>query len=463
MGKEEQEQGQEEGPTGRRRSCVTGSTSRANLRASAVPKKVYEEELARLQVELVKLQEWIKAKGLKVVVIFEGRDAAGKGGVIKRITESLNPRVCRVVALGTPTEREKTQWYFQRYVPHLPAAGEMVLFDRSWYNRAGVERVMGFCTEEEYREFLRSCPEFERMLVRSGIILIKYWFSVSDEEQERRFQARIDDPTKRWKLSPMDLRVARALGRVLEGQGRHVRLHRHQAGPLVRGQRRRQEAGPAQLHHPPAEPDPLRGPDAPSRSSCRRARRTRATSVRRSPTRPSCPRSTDRPTRMDVLKVHPDDNVLVALRDLAPGATVTCEGETYALPAGVRAKHKVVTRDLAPGEAVVMYGVLVGRAVRVHRPGHAGHHRERGRLPPGTSRGGDAGARLEPARRRGLARSPLPRLSPVRRPGGHGQPLAGHSHGVLREPERERPRTRPSARSSATPSPMSTGARWPSS
>jgi polyphosphate kinase 2 len=175
------------------------------VRASAVPKKVYEEELARLHVELIKLQEWIKARGLKVVVIFEGRDAAGKGGTIKRITETLNPRVCRVVALGTPTEREKTQWYFQRYVPHLPAAGEMVLFDRSWYNRAGVERVMGFCTEDEYREFLRSCPEYERMLVRSGITLIKYWFSVSDEEQERRFQARIDDRTKRWKLSPMDL------------------------------------------------------------------------------------------------------------------------------------------------------------------------------------------------------------------------------------------------------------------
>jgi len=173
------------------------------------PKKlknsIYEREMARLQVELVKLQEWIKAKGLKVVVIFEGRDAAGKGGTIKRITEPLNPRICRVVALGTPTEREKTQWYFQRYVPHLPAAGEMVLFDRSWYNRAGVERVMGFCTNDEYREFMRSCPEFERMLIRSGIILIKYWFSVSDEEQERRFQSRSENPIKRWKLSPMDV------------------------------------------------------------------------------------------------------------------------------------------------------------------------------------------------------------------------------------------------------------------
>ena len=167
--------------------------------------KVYEKKLFELQLELVKLQEWIKHKGLKVVVIFEGRDAAGKGGVIKRINQHLNPRICRVIALPAPTEREKTQWYFQRYVAHLPAAGEMVLFDRSWYNRPNVERVMGFCTEEEYQEFLRSCPEFERMLVRSGIILIKYWFSVSDEEQERRFQSRLLEPHKRWKLSPMDL------------------------------------------------------------------------------------------------------------------------------------------------------------------------------------------------------------------------------------------------------------------
>lgn len=173
--------------------------------APKIKKKVYERELSKLQIELVKLQEWIRHEGLRVVVLFEGRDAAGKGGAIKRITQQLNPRICRVVALGTPTEREKSQWYFQRYVAHLPAAGEMVLFDRSWYNRAGVERVMGFCTEQEYREFLRSCPEFERMLIRSGILLIKYWFSVSDEEQERRFQDRIEDVVKRWKLSPMDL------------------------------------------------------------------------------------------------------------------------------------------------------------------------------------------------------------------------------------------------------------------
>ena len=165
----------------------------------------YVEELAHLQFELIKLQEWVRLNGLKVAVLFEGRDAAGKGGAIKRITESLNPRVCRVVALGTPTERERGQWYFQRYVAQLPTKGEIVLFDRSWYNRAGVERVMGFCSEEEYQEFLRACPLFEEMLVRSGIYLIKYWFSVDDEEQERRFQERITNPIKRWKLSPMDL------------------------------------------------------------------------------------------------------------------------------------------------------------------------------------------------------------------------------------------------------------------
>ncbi len=170
-----------------------------------IDKKSYKKELEKLQIELVKFQHWIKEKELKVVVLFEGRDAAGKGGVIKRITQSLNPRICRVVALGVPTEREKSQWYFQRYASNLPVAGEMVLFDRSWYNRAGVERVMGFCTEDEYREFLRSCPEFERMIIRSGIILIKYWFSVSDEEQEKRFKERIENRVKRWKISPMDL------------------------------------------------------------------------------------------------------------------------------------------------------------------------------------------------------------------------------------------------------------------
>jgi polyphosphate kinase len=190
-------------------SAAGAPADAAKVKAIRLTEADYLKELRRLQIELVKLEEWVKHEGLKVVVLFEGRDAAGKGGVIKRITESLNPRVCRVVALGVPTEREKTQWYFQRYVAHLPAAGEMVLFDRSWYNRAGVERVMGFCTETDYLEFMHSCPEFERMLVRSGIILLKYWFSVSDEEQERRFQARLKDPTKRWKLSPMDLESRR--------------------------------------------------------------------------------------------------------------------------------------------------------------------------------------------------------------------------------------------------------------
>ncbi|MEN9519675.1 MAG: polyphosphate kinase 2 [Cyanobacteriota bacterium] len=170
-----------------------------------ISKKKYEEELAKLQIELVKLQRWVQHKGLKVMVLFEGRDAAGKGGAIKRISETLNPRVCKVVALGTPSDRERTQWYFQRYVAHFPAAGEIVLFDRSWYNRAGVEKVMGFCTYDEYNEFMRSCPQFEMMIQRSGIILIKYWFSVSDREQEKRFRERMEDPTKRWKISPMDL------------------------------------------------------------------------------------------------------------------------------------------------------------------------------------------------------------------------------------------------------------------
>jgi polyphosphate kinase 2 len=168
-------------------------------------RKQYNQEMEKLQVELVRMHQWIRKERKKVVVIFEGRDAAGKGGTIKRITQRLNPRVARVVALGTPTDRQKTQWWFQRYVAQLPAGGEMVLFDRSWYNRAIVEPVMGFCTQEQYEEFLRTCPEFERMLIRAGITLIKYWFSVSDEEQERRFQARNTDPTRRWKLSDMDL------------------------------------------------------------------------------------------------------------------------------------------------------------------------------------------------------------------------------------------------------------------
>jgi len=173
--------------------------------ATKVPRKLYEDELMRLQAELVKMKEWVRTSGERLLVIFEGRDAAGKGGVIKRITEYLNPRSTRIVALPAPTERERGQWYFQRYVEHLPSAGEIVLFDRSWYNRAGVELVMGFCTQEEYRRFLHQCPVFEGLLVGDGIRLVKYWFSVSDEEQERRFRSRLEDPLRSWKLSPMDL------------------------------------------------------------------------------------------------------------------------------------------------------------------------------------------------------------------------------------------------------------------
>ena len=173
--------------------------------ARRVPRKPYEKELYRLQAELMKVQEWVRAEGARIVVIFEGRDAAGKGGTIKRVAQYLNPRVAQIAALPAPTEREKSQWYFQRYVEHLPSAGQVVLFDRSWYNRAGVEHVMGFCTKEEYHRFLHQCPIFERLLVEDGIMLRKYWFSVSDDEQERRFKARLGDPMRQWKLSPMDL------------------------------------------------------------------------------------------------------------------------------------------------------------------------------------------------------------------------------------------------------------------
>jgi polyphosphate kinase 2 len=174
-----------------------------------VTRALYEQELQRLQIELALMLDWVRDTGVRVAVLFEGRDAAGKGGAIKRIQERLNPRYCRIAALPAPTERERSQWYFQRYIAQLPAAGEIVLFDRSWYNRAGVEKVLGFCTPEEHRRFLRQCPQFERMLVEDGIVLLKYWFSVSDEEQERRFRARIEDPSRRWKLSGMDLESRR--------------------------------------------------------------------------------------------------------------------------------------------------------------------------------------------------------------------------------------------------------------
>ena len=232
----------------------------APAKRQKMKRKPYEKELARLQTELVKQQEWIKNKGLKVMVLFEGRDAAGKGGTIKRIVEALNPRSARVVALGVPTEREKTQWYFQRYITHLPAAGEMVLFDRSWYNRALVEHVMGFCSEEEYEEFFRTCPEFERMLIRSGIILIKYWLSLSDEEQERRFQSRVHDPKRRWKLSPMDL----------ESRSRWVEHSKAKDSMFFYTDTKQatwyvinadvKKTRPAELHQPPAADDSVRRP-----------------------------------------------------------------------------------------------------------------------------------------------------------------------------------------------------------
>lgn len=224
----------------------------AGKKATKVPRAAYEEELLRLQTELVKLQEWVRAEGARLVVIFEGRDAAGKGGTIKRVAEHLNPRVARIAALPKPTERERTQWYFQRYVEHLPAAGEIVLFDRSWYNRAGVEHVMGFCTKEEYQLFLRQCPIFERMLVEDGILLRKYWFSVSDSEQQERFRKRLEDPLRRWKLSPMDLESLAPLGGVLPGQGRDARAHRRLRGALVRRRERRQASGAAEHDRPSA-------------------------------------------------------------------------------------------------------------------------------------------------------------------------------------------------------------------
>ena len=252
----------------------------------------YEKNLVRLQRELVKLQEWVRQEGLKLCVLFEGRDAAGKGGTIKRIVERTNPRVVRVAALGTPTEREKTQWYFQRYVAHLPAGGEIVLFDRSWYNRAGVEHVMGFCTDDEYREFLHSCPVFEEMLIHSGIVLVKYWFSVSDEEQERRFQVAHRRPGEALEAEPDGPRGPRALGRLLPGQGRDVPLHRHQGVAVVGRQRRRQAARPAELHQPPALAGRRTRTSRRRRSSCRRAAPT-PTCGRRSTSRRSYPRCSE--------------------------------------------------------------------------------------------------------------------------------------------------------------------------
>ncbi len=224
-------------------------------------KRFYEAELVRLQFELVKLQYWIKDKGLRLVILFEGRDAAGKGGMIQRITEPLNPRGVRLVALNKPSDVESTQWYFQRYVAHLPAAGEIVIFDRSWYNRAGVERVLGFCTDEQYWEFLASCPDFERMLVRAGITLLKYWLSVNDEEQERRFRDRAADPTRRWKLSPVDLATR---DKWVEFSKAKDLMFEHTDIPEARWYQiefERQAAGAPELHPSPAEHHPVRRRD----------------------------------------------------------------------------------------------------------------------------------------------------------------------------------------------------------
>ena len=230
---------------------------------NSLPRRLYFKELLRLQRELIKLQDWVVAKKLKLVVIFEGRNSAGKGGAIKRVTQRLNPRVCRAVALPAPTERERTQWYFQRYVPHLPAGGEIVLFDRSWYNRAGVERVMGFCTDEEYEDFFQSVPDFERLLVRSGIVLVKYWFSITDDEQHMRFLMRINDPLKQWKLSPIDLKSRSRWEAYTKAKEDHARAHAHPRGAVVGDRSSGQEARPSQLHGPPFDPRAIPGSAAP--------------------------------------------------------------------------------------------------------------------------------------------------------------------------------------------------------
>ena len=240
----------------------------------------YERELLRLQGELVQVQEWVKATGQRVVVVFEGRDAAGKGSTIKRVTEFLNPRVARIVALPMPTERQRTQWYFQRYIEQLPAAGEIVLFDRSWYNRAGVERVMGFCSPEEYRRFMHQCPEFERMLVEDGFLLRKYWFSVSDEEQERRFQSRVTRPAATVEVLAERPAHPRPLGGLLPGQGRDVRALRHPRGPVVRHRGRHQASRPAEHDRPPALHPALRARAGTPRCTSRCDRPPRTTSAR---------------------------------------------------------------------------------------------------------------------------------------------------------------------------------------
>ena len=261
--------------------------------------------MAKLQGELVAMQEWVKSTGAKICIVFEGRDTAGKGGTIKRIVERVSPRVFRVVALPTPTDREKSQMYLQRYMAHFPAAGEVVIFDRSWYNRAGVEPVMGFCTPEQTQRFLNMAPLVEKAMVDSGIILLKYWLEVSADEQTRRLKSRMDDPRKTWKLSPMDLKSYSKLVRLLPGQGRHVRGDRHRLGAVVRREQRRQEARPAQHHQPPAEPGAVRAATRGSTSNCRSARRPATTASRASRCGASRPRSEQRRDEEEVMNDNP--------------------------------------------------------------------------------------------------------------------------------------------------------------
>ena len=258
-------------------------------RPERVPRAVYEAEMLRLQTELVAVQQWVTATRQRVVVVFEGRDAAGKGGTIKRVTEYLNPRVARIVALPAPSDRERGQWYFQRYVEQLPAAGEIALFDRSWYNRAGVERVMGYCTPQEYRRFLHQCPTFERMLVEDGVILRKYWFSVSDDEQERRFVRRVSDPLDRLEVLGERPRHPGEVGRVLAREGRDVRPHGHPRGALVGGRSRRQAGRPAEHDRAPAGLGALRAVAHDTPAAAAPPAGARTTTGRRASCSSTCP------------------------------------------------------------------------------------------------------------------------------------------------------------------------------
>ena len=335
---------------------ITACRSRLLRDPDRVPKKVYEAELLRLQRELVKVQEWVRAEGARLVVIFEGRDAAGKGGAIKRVTEYLNPRFARIAALPAPTERERGQWYFQRYVDQLPAAGEIVLFDRSWYNRAGVEHVMGFCTPEEYQRFLHQCPIFERLLVEDGIMLRKYWFSVSDAEQERRFHARLDDPLRSWKLSPMDPQSIirwEDYSRAKDTMMVHTDIAE---APLVRRRERRQAAGPAEHDRPPAVDPPVpRGRSADDEA-------TEATEVDELPTPASDqpavrPRPRRHARRLELARGSHDGSSPAAAGDdgMTIGGSMRCAsigrsmGSARCSPSRTRNLHRLGTRRTPTG------------------------------------------------------------------------------------------------------------------